>query len=154
MAHWLDRAGGMTRLRWGSAKVEFIAVQPELQRLLTAGHSKKMSFEKLSEAGRISMSYTRFCELCKGNKENRLEGAPERAPALQSSKHPESKTASLPAQRPPVAASSDKAANALAAPGQENATARSGPRIVGVKTSKFGELDADYDPLGLDKENQ
>lgn len=129
----------MTRLRWGSAKVEFIAVQLELQRLLTAGHSKKMTFEKLSEAGRISMSYTRFCELCKGNKENRPTGTSEMAPApaLESAKRSENKTA-----------------NAPAAPGQENAPARSGPRVVGVKTRKFGELDTDYDPLGLDKENQ
>lgn len=116
----------MTRLRWGSAKVEFIAVQLELQRLLTAGHSKKMAFEKLSEAGWISMSYTRFCELCKGNKKNR----------------PSAK------QRSPVAH------NALADSGQENAPARSGPRVVGVKRHKFGELDTGYDPLGLDKENQ
>lgn len=140
----------MTRLRWGSAKVEFIAVQPELQRLLTAGHSKKMAFEKLCEADRISMSYTRFCELCKGNKENRPAGTSEMAPVpvLESAKPSENQTASLPAQRSPVAA------NAPAGSGQENAPARRGSRVVGVKTRKFGELDTDYDPLGLDKENQ
>lgn len=147
----------MTRLRWGCAKVEFIAVQPELQRLLTAGHSKKMAFEKLRESARITMSYTRFCELSKGKKkpsEDTRQSGPATTP--ESSKNAEDKATSLPAKQPSGAASSDKAASAPAMSEQANAPARSGPRIVGgQKPVPFGEIKVDLDKAyGIESEKE
>ena len=139
----------MTRLRWGCAKVEFIAVQPELQRLLTAGYSRKMAFEKLGQSGRITMSYTRFCELSKGKKkpsEDTQQSGP--APAPESSKSTEDNAASLPAKQPSGAASSDKTASPPATSEQESAPARSGPRKAGVeKKAPFGQVKVDPDEI-------
>lgn len=146
----------MTRLRWGCAKVEFIAVQPELQRLLTAGHSKKMAFEKLRESARITMSYTRFCELSKGKKkpsEDTRQSGPATTP--ESSKN-EDKATPLPAKQPSGAASSDKAASAPATSEQASTPARSGPRIVGgQKPVPFGEIKVDLDKAyGIESEKE
>lgn len=147
----------MTRLRWGCAKVEFIAVQPELQRLLTAGHSKKMAFEKLRESARITMSYTRFCELSKGKKkpsEDTRQSGPATTP--ESSKNAEDKATPLPAKQPSGAASSDKAASAPATSEQASTPARSGPRIVGgQKPVPFGEIKVDLDKAyGIESEKE
>lgn len=76
------------------------------------------------------------------------------APIPKSSKSAEDKATSLPAKQPSGAVSSDKAASATATAEQVSAPARSGPRVASVKTSNFGKLDTDYDPIGLDKENQ
>ncbi|MCD7984445.1 MAG: TraK family protein [Desulfovibrio sp.] len=147
----------MTRLRWGCAKVEFIAVQPELQRLLAAGHSKKMVFEKLRESARITMSYTRFCELSKGKKkppEDTRQSGPATPP--ESSKSAEDKATSLPAKQPTGAASSDKSTSPPATAEQVSAPARSGPRIVGgQKPVPFGEIKVDLDKAyGIESEKE
>ena len=49
-----------TRLKKGQAKIEFIACQDEAEKWLAAGYDIKATYQKLKEAGRITMSYKAF----------------------------------------------------------------------------------------------
>lgn len=48
------------RLRKGTARVEFFAVEEEVERLLAAGYNFVLAYEALVEAGKITMSYRTF----------------------------------------------------------------------------------------------
>lgn len=45
----------------GMARVEFIALKPEIEELLGKGHTNKFIHETLFATGRITMSYRMFC---------------------------------------------------------------------------------------------
>ncbi len=48
------------------ARVEYISVQPEVERMLELGHSCKAIFEEMSRSGRITISYSTFCDYVRG----------------------------------------------------------------------------------------
>ena len=48
------------------ARVEYRAVQPEVERMLDQGHSIKAIYEKVSQSGQVTASYTTFCEYVRG----------------------------------------------------------------------------------------
>lgn len=50
----------MPRLRPGLARVEFFAVRQEVMALLSQGHTYASAYDRLKEAGKISMSYSAF----------------------------------------------------------------------------------------------
>ncbi len=49
------------------ARVEYISVQPEVERMLELGHSCKAIFEEMSRSGRITISYSTFCDYVRGD---------------------------------------------------------------------------------------
>jgi len=53
----------MTRQKWGTSRVQFVAVLEEIGSLLEGAYSKIAIYTRLSGSGKIAMSYRRFCEL-------------------------------------------------------------------------------------------
>ena len=49
------------------ARVEYRAVQPEVEQMLDQGHSIKAVYEKMSKGGQVTVSYTTFCEYVRGS---------------------------------------------------------------------------------------
>ena len=47
-------------------RVEYIAIQPEVELMLEQGHSCKAIFEEMSRKGRITISYGTFCDYVRG----------------------------------------------------------------------------------------
>ncbi|MDL2259720.1 TraK family protein [Deltaproteobacteria bacterium OttesenSCG-928-K17] len=48
------------------ARVEYRAVQSEVELLLDQGHSLKAVFEKMSQGGCLTVCYTTFCDYVRG----------------------------------------------------------------------------------------
>ena len=98
-----------------NARVEYWAVQPEVESRLTAGHRIRPIYEELFNAGRLTMSYTSFCAYVRGRgqrkelKKQPLPVAPLK-PALErpknqvelGSKFVHSRTADLEELGPPL----------------------------------------------------
>lgn len=48
--------------KWGLARVQFISLQDDIERMLIAGHPKKVIYRELVSQEKITMSYCRFCQ--------------------------------------------------------------------------------------------
>ena len=48
------------------ARVEYRAVQPEVEQMLDQGYSVMAIYEKVSQSGQVTSSYTTFCEYVRG----------------------------------------------------------------------------------------
>jgi len=59
------------------ARVEFLAVQADVAKMMAEGHRIKAVFERLTMDGRITVSYTTFCDYVRGGG-NRLRRADQR----------------------------------------------------------------------------
>lgn len=110
--------------------------------MLSDGYRFAAIYRKLVSGKKITMSYTTFSRYVSGRYLKKEDKKDENA-VPDSGK---SATAALPAV--------PGQANPPATAEQVSAPARSGPRVASVKTSNFGKLDTDYDPIGLDKETQ
>lgn len=53
----------MKNCKWGEARIQFIKMQEETEKLILAGYPKLDIYRTFKERGDISMSYSRFCEL-------------------------------------------------------------------------------------------
>ncbi len=47
-------------------RVEYLSVRSEVERMLELGHSCKAIFEEMSRSGRITISYSTFCDYVRG----------------------------------------------------------------------------------------
>jgi len=66
------------------ARVEFLAVQAEVAKLMAEGYRIKAIFERLSGDGRLTVCYTTFCDYIRGGGERvRKKGQVSRQPAGQ-----------------------------------------------------------------------
>ena len=52
--------------RPGSARVQFFACREEVEALLAKGYSVRMIYEQMQEQGRITCSYSAFCDYVRG----------------------------------------------------------------------------------------
>lgn len=52
----------MRKWIWGAARIQFIKVQDETEKLILEGYPKSQIYRIFKERGDISMSYCRFCE--------------------------------------------------------------------------------------------
>ena len=48
--------------KWGLARVQFISLQDDIERMLISGHPKKVIYRELLSQEKITMSYCRFCQ--------------------------------------------------------------------------------------------
>ena len=80
-----------------TARVEYLAVKAEVDRMLDQGHRVKAIFEEMIRNGRITISYSTFCEYVRGggrrpqkgerrSQNNNRLGRPQRPPARPGSK--------------------------------------------------------------------
>ena len=53
--------------RSGQARIEYRAVQQEVNEKLAAGYSKIMIFEELAASGKLTVSYSAFCDYVRGS---------------------------------------------------------------------------------------
>lgn len=59
------------RRRPYQARVEYRAVQAEVEGKLAAGHSRRMIHEALVEAGKMTIGYAAFCDYVRGKGERK-----------------------------------------------------------------------------------
>ena len=52
--------------RPGSARVEYRACKEDVEALLTRGYSYRMALEQMKEQGRVTCSYSAFCDYVRG----------------------------------------------------------------------------------------
>lgn len=52
----------MRKWKWGAARIQFIKVQEETEKLILAGYPKSDIYRTFKERGDLTMSYCRFCE--------------------------------------------------------------------------------------------
>lgn len=52
----------MRKWKWGAARIQFIKVQEETEKLILAGYPKSDTYRTFKERGDLTMSYCRFCE--------------------------------------------------------------------------------------------
>jgi hypothetical protein len=57
-----------------TARVEYLAVQSEVKRLLEQGHRAKAIFEEMSRSGKITISYSTFCAYVRGGGQRPRKG--------------------------------------------------------------------------------
>ena len=57
-----------------TARVEYRAVQAEVERMLEQGHRAKAIFEEMSRNGRITISYSTFCAYVRGSGQRPRKG--------------------------------------------------------------------------------
>lgn len=110
--------------------------------MLSDGYRFAAIYRKLVSGKKITMSYTTFSRYVSG-RYLKKEGKKDENAVPDSGKSATAALPAVPGQANPPATSE-----------QASAPARSGPRVASVKTNEFGKLDTDYDPIGLDKENQ
>ena len=55
-----------SKKRHGRARVEYRAVQQEVTEKLAAGYSNIMIYEELAASGRLTVSYSAFCDYVRG----------------------------------------------------------------------------------------
>ena len=96
------------KVRWGYAKIEFIPLIPDVQRLIELGYCKKHIYDKLHGENKISMAYETFYKLSRKyiNIDTKKKNATTKniAIAHQSKKELPMNTGNLPAvsnSRPP-----------------------------------------------------
>ena len=68
-----------TNKRLSFARIEYRSVQPLVEQKLAEGYSIRLIFEELTETGRLTMTYTSFCDYIRG-KGSRQHGAVKKAP--------------------------------------------------------------------------
>ena len=66
----------MSKKRHGFAKVEYLAIEPEVVALLTAAHTFRSAYEELKAQGKITMSYQHFVYLARNGVKSRLDTVP------------------------------------------------------------------------------
>jgi len=54
------------RKRHGQARIEFRACKKEVEEKIAAGYSNIMIYEELASAGKLSISYSAFCDYVRG----------------------------------------------------------------------------------------
>jgi len=59
------------------ARVEYRAVQPEVEQKIAAGYSKVLIYEDLVSAGKLTISYSAFCDYVRGDG-SRKHGRPKK----------------------------------------------------------------------------
>jgi len=52
--------------RPGSARVEYRACQADVEALLAKGYSYRMAWEEMQKQGRVTCSYSAFCDYVRG----------------------------------------------------------------------------------------
>jgi hypothetical protein len=67
-----------TNKRLSFARIEYRAVQTLVEQKLAEGYSIRLIFEELTEAGRLTMTYTSLCDYIRG-KGSRQHGALKKA---------------------------------------------------------------------------
>lgn len=128
MAKPLDRAGGMTSLRPGFARIEFICIEDEAATLLQKGHTVKSAYDYLAEKKKLRMKYDTFRRYVHARLKKSLQAPPanhgiEPAALLESgSVH------------------------------QTSVAIRNGPIRVASKNSQFDSNDFDVNELGPTRE--
>ena len=50
----------------GAARVEYYACREEVETMLAKGYSARMAYEAMKEQGRVSCSYSAFCDYVRG----------------------------------------------------------------------------------------
>jgi len=55
-----------SRKRHGQARIEYRACQKEVEEKVAAGYSNIMIYEELTAAGRLTTSYSAFCDYVRG----------------------------------------------------------------------------------------
>jgi hypothetical protein len=83
-------------LRRGMARVEFLACMETVESMRGEGVSKQLIYERLKDAGRISMAYVTFAKLISKASKNALP----RASLRQSAKPAAPSAPNLPTSRP------------------------------------------------------
>lgn len=69
--------------RPGSARVEYFACREDVEALLAKGYSVRLAYEAMQEQGRVTCSYSAFCDYVRGNGKrlhSRKRGKPRSAP--------------------------------------------------------------------------
>ncbi|MDL2316916.1 TraK family protein [Desulfovibrio sp. OttesenSCG-928-A18] len=56
----------VTAGRHSSARVEYYACREDVEALLTRGYSARMVYEHMKEQGRVTCSYSAFCDYVRG----------------------------------------------------------------------------------------
>ncbi len=56
----------VTPSRPGSARVEFFACREDVEAMLAKGYNARMVYEAMKEQGRVSCSYSAFCDYVRG----------------------------------------------------------------------------------------
>ena len=51
----------------GAARVEYFACREDVEAMLAKGYSARMVYEHMKEEGRVSCSYSAFCDYVRGN---------------------------------------------------------------------------------------
>lgn len=129
------------------ARLEYLAIEKKAEELLNKGHSFRSAYKIFYEARKITMSYDTFRRYALGlftSLEQRRGKYTE----------PSEANTSLAVKQPSTTLShAPEGRNSPRPRLVEAQTGEGSPHIIGIKTCKFGELHPDYDPLGLDKEN-
>ena len=81
-----------------TAKVEYRAVQAEVERMLEQGHRAKAIFEAMSRNGKLTISYSTFCAYVRGSGQRPRKDAPHNK--RQSTK-PRNNSAAVRREAPP-----------------------------------------------------
>jgi hypothetical protein len=55
-----------SRKRHGQARIEYRACRKEVEEKIAAGYSSIMIFEELTDSGRLTTSYSAFCDYVRG----------------------------------------------------------------------------------------
>lgn len=69
--------------RPGSARVEYFACREEVEAMLTKGYSVRLVYESMKERGRVTCSYSAFCDYVRGDSKrlhSRKKEKPKSAP--------------------------------------------------------------------------
>jgi hypothetical protein len=65
-----------TRLKKGMARIQFFAVDGEIEKLFAAGYSIKLAYDHLVQSGRITMSYRAFYDNLNAKKKHAVAQLP------------------------------------------------------------------------------
>lgn len=77
------------------ARIEYRTVKSLVEQKLAEGYSKQLIYEELKGDGRVTMSYTSFCDYIRGNGD--LQHGKKSTPSNQKMNQASSKTVSAPA---------------------------------------------------------
>lgn len=127
-------------LEWGKARSQLWTIQPELEKLLQGGCTKRKAFEDFSKAGRISMSYSRFCEMTARSRYWKPK-APETA--KKENFKEKGNTAAVPVAQPSASAQVPVSQSTVEAPATppKSQEDKKGPIIIGgEKNPGFADL--------------
>ena len=58
-----------SRKRHGQARIEFRACKKEVEEKVAAGYSNIMIYEELAAAGKLTISYSAFCDYVRGERQ-------------------------------------------------------------------------------------